>query len=358
MKKQYLKNRKSLSGGLLTICIMAFNILTVQNITAQVNVPDGTDFQFYVEDNKAGFKDAEGNIVTPARYNDLKGFNEGYAAVNTGAEIKNVKVVDAVIFEGIGTVPAQYADRLIGGKWGFVDATGKEIVPCRYEYVKDFHHGVAAVNMGGRTEYRGNVLDVSGGKWGFVDATGKEIASCKYDEVKEFSEGLAAVCEKGKWGFIDENANTVVPYIYDEAGSFIDDHAWVRQKKLYGYIDKKGNQVILPKYQTAKDFCEELALVSLKGKYGFINKDGNEVIPCKYNYAESFSEGLAVVNIGGKWRNIGDYDGFSGGKWGFINTKGDIVIPLQYEHADPFKNGYAPVIEKGGTPGVISKPGM
>lgn len=310
MKKQYLKNRKSLSGGLLTICIMAFNILTVQNITAQVNVPDGTDFQFYVEDNKAGFKDAEGNIVTPARYNDLKGFNEGYAAVNTGAEIKNVKVVDAVIFEGIGTVPAQYADRLIGGKWGFVDATGKE------------------------------------------------IASCKYDEVKEFSEGLAAVCEKGKWGFIDENANTVVPYIYDEAGSFIDDHAWVRQKKLYGYIDKKGNQVILPKYQTAKDFCEELALVSLKGKYGFINKDGNEVIPCKYNYAESFSEGLAVVNIGGKWRNIGDYDGFSGGKWGFINTKGDIVIPLQYEHADPFKNGYAPVIEKGGTPGVISKPGM
>ncbi len=29
----------------------------------------------------------------------------------------------------------------LGGKWGFVDQSGKEVVPCRYDEVRDFRDG-------------------------------------------------------------------------------------------------------------------------------------------------------------------------------------------------------------------------
>ena len=41
-------------------------------------------------------------------------------------------------------------------------------------------------------------------KWGFVDLTGKEVIPCRYNRVGRFSEGLAAVDAEGKWGFIDK----------------------------------------------------------------------------------------------------------------------------------------------------------
>ncbi len=33
----------------------------------------------------------------------------------------------------------------LGGKWGFVNEAGKEVVPCRYDEVRDFEGGLAAV---------------------------------------------------------------------------------------------------------------------------------------------------------------------------------------------------------------------
>ncbi len=63
----------------------------------------------------------------------------------------------------------------LGGKWGFVDEAGKEVVPCRYDEVRDFNEGLAAVRLGGQ--------------WGFVDEAGQEVVPCRYDEVRDFDEG-------------------------------------------------------------------------------------------------------------------------------------------------------------------------
>ncbi|ABP65847.1 KWG Leptospira repeat protein [Caldicellulosiruptor saccharolyticus DSM 8903] len=54
--------------------------------------------------------------------------------------------------------------------------------------VRDFHEGFAAVEKGG--------------KWGFVDKTGKEVVPLIYESVREFSEGFAWVKKDGKWGII------------------------------------------------------------------------------------------------------------------------------------------------------------
>ncbi|MCL1903896.1 MAG: WG repeat-containing protein, partial [Oscillospiraceae bacterium] len=58
-----------------------------------------------------------------------------------------------------------------------------------YAYVGLFNNGRALVNKGGtrRDEY-GNV---TGGKWGFIDKTGSEVLPCRYDWADDFSEEVA-----------------------------------------------------------------------------------------------------------------------------------------------------------------------
>ena len=146
------------------------------------------------------------------------------------------------------------------------------------------------------------------GKWGYVDAQGNTVIPCKYDWAGSFREGLAAVELNNKWGFIDKQGNTVIPCKYDWAGSFSEGLAWV-QLNGCGFIDQQGHTVIPCKYDWAGSFSEGLAAVKLNGKYGFIDKQGNTVLPFKYDYAWLFSEGLAQVKLNGKY--------------GYINTRGD-----------------------------------
>ena len=74
------------------------------------------------------------------------------------------------------------------GKYGYVDTTGKEVVPLKYDYTESFSGGLAGVRLNG--------------KWGFVDKTGKEVVPVKYDSVNKFEDGLAQVKLNGKWWFI------------------------------------------------------------------------------------------------------------------------------------------------------------
>lgn len=49
----------------------------------------------------------------------------------------------------------------IGDKWGFIDRTGKEVIPLQYDYVLYFENGKASVTLNGK--------DI------FIDATGNEV---------------------------------------------------------------------------------------------------------------------------------------------------------------------------------------
>lgn len=65
-----------------------------------------------------------------------------------------------------------------------------------FQYVntfRKFSEGLAAIERNG--------------KWGFVDKTGKEVIPSIYKDVGDFSEGYAQVQRTwdGQWGFIDKN---------------------------------------------------------------------------------------------------------------------------------------------------------
>ena len=221
----------------------------------------------------------------------------------------------------------------ITSKYGFkVESTGEIIISPKYDHDPNvawwhFNEGLARVNLNG--------------KFGFIDKTGKEVIPLIYNDVYDFSEGLARVeFDNCDYGYIDKTGKVVITCEdYDDVDDFSEGLAPVELDDQYGYIDKTGKEVIPCIYDYAWSFCEGLASVKLNEKWGFIDKTGKEVIPCIYERSTSFINGLAGVKLNEKW--------------GFIDKTGKEIIPFIYDYLwtdayeDPFYEGEIRVILNG-----------
>ena len=115
----------------------------------------------------------------------------------------------------------------------------------------------------------------SNDKYGYRDASGKEVVAPKYDLAYSYNEGRAAVRLAGKYGYLDESGNEVVAPKYDFTWHFIGGFAAVKSGKLFGFIDKSGQEVIPPRYEEANNFhgacCYKgMAHVKENGKWKII----------------------------------------------------------------------------------------
>ena len=72
----------------------------------------------------------------------------------------------------------------------------------KYDWVGSFSEGLAKVKLGD--------------KYGFIDKTGKEVVPPKYDDLVFFSKGLAKVELDGQWGLVDRTSKEIIPCVYDE----------------------------------------------------------------------------------------------------------------------------------------------
>lgn len=158
-----------------------------------------------------------------------------------------------------------------GGRFGFKDASGKIIVPAKYDSVGFFSEGLAYVNIGYNAASRQN------GKFGFIDVSGKLVVSLKYDYAAGFSGGLAKVALAGKYGFIDRTGRESVPLRYESAGDFYEGLAWVKLNGKFGYIDNTGNQVVPFHFESGNNFKNGVALVRDSGRYHYIDTTGKDL---------------------------------------------------------------------------------
>ena len=108
---------------------------------------------------------------------------------------KNVLTSDflKLLYDDVGDFYEGLAWVKMNGKWGLIDKSGREVIPCKYDYAMVFSEGLAQVKMNG--------------KWGYIDKSGREVIPCKYDDVWNFSEGLAMVQMNGKYGYINKEGN-------------------------------------------------------------------------------------------------------------------------------------------------------
>jgi len=137
-------------------------------------------------------------------------------------------------------------------------------------------------------------------KWGFIDTTGKIVVPFIYEESKDFSEGYAAVKKDGKWGFINTRNDMVIPFYYSDARFFKEGYAAVAKDGEWGFIDLTNSLKIAYRYEYAFDFSESIAAVEMKGLWSYINKEGNYLFTEKFEKAGFFKNGRAEVKKDGE----------------------------------------------------------
>ena len=82
-------------------------------------------------------------------------------------------------------------------KCGYIDKTGRLVIPCQWNRAGIFSWGLA------------RVMDADG-KWGYIDETGQVVIPCKWNWADDFREGLAKVQDaNNNWFKIDTTGKVV-----------------------------------------------------------------------------------------------------------------------------------------------------
>lgn len=141
-------------------------------------------------------------------------------------------------------------------KFGYVDSHGNYVVQPKYDHISNFHKGVAAVY---------ECLDTAARifRYGYIDSTGKEIVPVIYDVPQEIvqrftedaffgeddSEVLTLMKMDGRKGLAGLNGRIIVPVNYEEI--LPEKHGkgyLVMEDGKFGILDLNGREIIKPLY--------------------------------------------------------------------------------------------------------------
>lgn len=244
------------------------------------------------------------------------------------------------------------------GKYGYIDRSGNEVIPCIYEDGHDFQYNLHT------TAVKKN------GKWGIVDKSGKVITNFVYDKIGKWERcgnTWLAECQRGDAdnNCIDTNGVERLPkhswlfryeirkegyilvwefdgdkaYTYDLLGKMIapssqfdwfggyyqEGLAAFRKNDKIGFVDEKLNIIIPAQYDEVLAYCNGMAAVKKDGKWGFIDKSGQCVIPFQYNSIGCYTFGALP------FFNHCTASVCLNGKYGLIDVKGNVLTGFIYD---------------------------
>ena len=340
-----------IATGIIVVGVScALIILTLLKGRVKEASTSGLDLAGIEQSDTTDLESVDENLVqlTPEfieaiqQYDDLSLFSEGYAAVCKK------------------------------GKWGYIDKTGQEVIPCKYDWANPFHEGLASVRFSYDSGY------------GFIDTTGREVIRHRREIAVpgDFSEGLVVVKNEGNDHFfvLDKEGRKVfqgsygkgsyapyssfgmMPYaapIYIE--KFIDGKLYIpKGESGYNVYDTKGNKVKevsdsemeqITKRTTAgqaQTFTHTLYTDKMYGEMGEIvlwgvkDANGKIIVPAEYDKASIYFEPEKIdltngvipvvlieysgISYMGEWLGICPDDG-SVEHYGYVDLKGHDTFP-------------------------------
>ena len=151
-----------------------------------------------------------------------------------------------------------------GALYGYVDKDCKWIVEPKYEDAWNFLNGSAIVRRDD--------------KWGLIDTTGKECIPCEYAEISHYNADLYIVKVGSLLGLCKSDGTIVQPIKFTEINTITKTpRAKVCCDGLFGYLDAEGSLVIPTIYKDALSFdTNGTAIVTTKsGDHIKIDLNGN-----------------------------------------------------------------------------------
>ncbi|MDR1718657.1 MAG: WG repeat-containing protein [Dysgonamonadaceae bacterium] len=346
--------------------------------------------EFKTGGGKIGFADTAGQIVIPCIYDRLFSISQNAFLIQRW-NVETTFSVDLDYFTFKDGLAAVRLDK----KMGYIDKTGKEVIPCKYFMVgfSDFSEGLTEVAYSDKK--MGKLL------LGYVDREGNEVIPPQYEDSRPFSNGLARVMLKKKWGVINKQGEVVVPFIYDVISEFSEHLAAVIKDNKIGFVNEKGEEVIPPQYNKINeedikiiDYTREISCaikddpkskqaytpiakpewynlyrfvdgtawvyLSRDKEFLLIDKSGQRVsnetvianeihdglLLCLHNkkykflVGESYLSGETVEAFPAAYDDAKPFhNGLAevrqGDKWGVIDTLGNVVVPVVYKIPSP-----------------------
>lgn len=238
------------------------------------------------------------------------------------------------------------------GKYGFVNESGKAIIPIQYESADHFNRELKLLSV------------TTNGKKDLLRTNGKRFFEKSYDDISYFSDnGLIAVMERGKWGYCNTEGKEVLPLQYDLANTMYNGVAIVKKGALYGLIDKTGKEIVSFQYESLSRFyySSELYQVKQDGLFGLISKTGEQLVPPKYDdlgalYGNNYlvvvkDKKYGIYSLSGKTELITlQYSRIEqlsphylkvsiGSSYGILDVKGKTIVEPKYDELGSLEQG-------------------
>lgn len=180
------------------------------------------------------------------------------------------------------------------GLYGYM-ANDIWIIEPVYEEARAFSESIAVVRKSG--------------KYGYIDVSGRLVIPAKYNKAGDFSSGLAPVCLYGKYGYINKQGETVIPFRFSNASAFSEGLASVEMNGKVSYITPDGKAIIPYMLDSGEMFKDGIAEVTVDGETKYMDKVGN--IYDEVSHAFSSFSGFArhmIEEEVNAWQKKGRYE--------------------------------------------------
>ncbi|MDE6675496.1 MAG: WG repeat-containing protein, partial [Acetatifactor sp.] len=239
---------------------------------------------YFFRDGLYGYMDQSGKVVIPPAYDDAGYFYDGLASVRKG------------------------------GFFGLVDKDGREVLAPQYSSIRREESYIIAEKEG---------------IFYCIDGEGREFSLGAWDSVRE-EDGMLLVCRDDLYGLADGNGNLILEPVYEQIVPIAGKELAIvyNENGESGILDYAG-QVRVPFIYSSiyEDGGGGLRVTDRDtGKIGYLDGENLTVsIPTVYDGMGAFTEGRAVV--------------IQDGKYGVIRYDGTLELPLEYDDICLFSDG-------------------
>lgn len=280
-------------------------LLLIVTVHASAQIPD-VSLVPYRQGDKWGYAAPDRSIVISPQFEDAAFFYEGYAAVKKG------------------------------GKYGYINKTGKLVIPCKFFVAKPFQYGYVEDIKRKKDDtvlFAAASLQANGYEI-CINTRGDRMPKCPaINENSEPENNLPANNSKEKTYGLVANGDLYDKILDDYKTAGSEDHFYIATKNgAYGVFNNKFEVVVPFIYSllTPVNFNGEVYLQMVKDmKIGVLHGNGSPFIEAAYT-------NIAYWNIRNK---LAYFVETRDGKTGMVDTANTQLIPALYTAVDYDKEG-------------------